>query len=125
MIFDLIDLIAQLLGFLVALTIAVLTFGFFLKNYPKKNKMKFQKIGDDLFSITKKVWIWVGFTIGITIKFIIAGVIGIISEEYIFLLNSPLGHSYSLWASYVLAIGVFIILPNFFDFRKKEAKGDV
>ncbi len=115
------DIISSLLSMLVLITIILWLPSLILKALPRKKKyenliIQFDKVN----GVVKKVWSHGLFGLGIVFRALIAAFVGINIKPIIYVLNSPLGEGYALWASYAIAGLTFYILPDFFRIKRKS-----
>lgn len=87
------------------------------KKKGKKEALKFLNTFEEKF---KYVYRMIFMFIGLLVNLIIATILAIGSKPIIFMLNKPLGEGYATFASYIVAICIFIFLPKWFQESKQE-----
>lgn len=118
-----IELIIDVIAFLIAVGILAWVFLFSMKFIisTNKNKPRYKRMKKDLDNLErwlKKVYSYIFFILGMFINMFLATILAIGSKPIILKLNYPLGESYATFASYMVAVCLYIILPNVLDFKK-------
>lgn len=121
--------ISDIITWLVALGVIIWTGLFIIKLLLRKskNKKSVKEVGKVIDSFErgyKKFYHYVLFVGGIILNMFLSIILAIGSKPIIYQINKPLGEGYATFASYVVAIGLYSLMPRWcsFDKRKRRRK---
>ena len=118
MIFEIINLITSLISMIIIGVGFLLIILFTFKSYYKKKRKRkmveqIKEIESQLKRIGKKVWssIWSGLSMIMTA--VLCATLAIAVKPIIYKINYPLGEGYAIFASYIIAICLWVMIrPN-------------
>ncbi len=116
-----IDIIAWIISIGIILWVGIFILKIFLSNY-KKQKRKTKEVMKIINIVEKKVksfYNYFFFILGMLLKMILSTILAIGSKPIILKLNPSLGEGYAMFASYIVAIGLFVALPNFWKLKEQ------
>ena len=119
------DILSFIIGMAVLIWLGIFMFKLFLNK--SKNKNKYKEVSELIKNfetgfkiVCKKMLMVFGMLITLSISVILA--IGV--KPIIYKLNKPLGEGYSEFASYVIAICLYLILPKLFAISRDGEKNE-
>ena len=122
-----IDIIISLIGYILVFGFLI-WFGIFTgkillsKSKNKKQAKETLKMIDSFEKGFKKVYGYFFLILNMLIKMCMATFLAIGSKPIIYRINYPLGEGYAIVASYIVAIALYIILPDFWRSKKWHRK---
>lgn len=124
-----IDFLMNILSFILAIGLSgwilIKIFKFNLSNYKGRDKKKNKELIKLIKEFEKgfnKLYRIIFFALGILFNLLLSVFVAIGSKPLIYKMNFQLGEGYSIFASYVLAIGIYILLPRWFAIDKEGDK---
>ena len=119
MIFEVINLFIVLLLFLLFVYGIVYFAKMKWTKSRKKNRSQEIKLLDKILKGFNSFFFFVGVLVNMLLKMLLAIFLAIGSKSLIYKLNAPLGEGYAIFASYVVAIGLYMIFPDFIGRKEK------
>ena len=113
MINSIIDIISFFISIGIFIWIGIFLIKLALSKDKRKNK-EIIKIINNFEEKFKSFYKYLFRMLGMLINMIVSIVLAVGSEPIIYKLNAPLGEGYSTFASYVVAIAIYILLPKWF-----------
>ena len=121
----LIDILAFVIAMGIVIWIGIFSFKIILSTRKNKKKSKeAMKLLEDIEKSVKSFYNYFFFILSILIKMVLSAALGIGSKPIILMLNAPLGEGYATFASYIVAIGLFVALPNIYNFNENPPNHD-
>ena len=119
------DIVAWIIAMGVAVWVMIFVFKMVLSSKKTRQHKDALKMVEKFEIGFRKTYRYIFFYIEIIVNMAISTLIGIALKPYIFLINYPLGEGYATFASYVVAISIFTLLPEWFAFPQEKEMEDL
>ena len=118
-----IELFLDVISMLIFMVIVIWAILIVAKNYCKNNnKRKALKGIEEMEKIFKRICENALILFFMFINIMIAAILGIAIKPIVYKLNQPLGWGYATFASYFIAICLYILLPKLFQSNEEKTK---